>query len=217
MLKNKKNIITVLIADDHPSTRNGIQSILKKAFDIKVLGEASDGYQTQKMIASLRPDILLLDLKMPNSSPAKLEQWVRINYPETKTLILTAHDRDAYLLDMMEAGAVGYLNKKLQAGQLISAIRRAAHGEVIYDEEQIQRAYQWRLQVRSKLDRLSNREREVLQLLTEGVGNKSIAKSLGITINTVEKHLKSIYRTLGVTSRSEAILWWVEKVTDFRN
>lgn len=153
---------------------------------------------------------------MPNLSPAELEKWVRENYPETITLVLTAHDRDAYLADMMEAGAAGYLDKKLKANNLLTAIRRAARGEFLYDKEQKERAHRWREDVSRKWESLSHREREMLQLLTEGKDNRSIALSSRISINTVEKHLKNIYSKLGVTSRSEAIHWWVEKGTDFR-
>lgn len=208
--------ITILIAEDHPATLLGIRSILDKVMDFEIVGETKDGAQIKRLVADLRPRILLLDLKMPHLSPVELEKWVRENYPETTTLVLTAHDRDSYLAGMMNAGAAGYLDKKLRAGQLISAIRRAAHGEIIFDKEQMERARRWREDVTTKWESLSNREREVLQLLTDGQDNNAIAASLGISINTVEKHLKNIYRKLGVTSRSEAIHWWVEKGTDFR-
>jgi len=212
-----KKTISVLIADDHPLARKGIRSILDMTPDIKIVGEAKDGDQIKKLVADLQPQVLLLDLKMPDLSPAELEKWVRGSYPETITLVLTAHDRNAYLASMMEAGAAGYLDKKLRAGQLISSIRRAAHGEILFDKEQIERAHHWMEEVSRKWDDLSGREREVLQMLTEGAENKEVAASLGITINTVEKHLASIYRKLNVTSRSEAILWWFENSTDFRN
>lgn len=212
-----QKFITVLLADDHSITREGIRSILSKAPDIQIIGEAQDGNQIKKLVAKLRPQILLLDLIMPNLSPVDLEEWVRTNYPETITLILTAHDRDVYLAGMMEAGAVGYLDKKLRAAQLISSIRRAARGEMLFDQEQIDRVFRWKKNVTVKWESLSDREREVLQLLTEGADNKSIANYLAITINTVEKHLAHIYKKLGVNSRSEAIHWWIEKITDFRN
>jgi len=118
---------------------------------------------------------------------------------------------------MMEAGVAGYLDKKLRAGQLISSIRRAASGEILFDKEQLERVRSWREQTKNKWDSLSKREREVLQILTEGADNNAIAASLEITINTVEKHLANIYKKLGMTSRTEAILWWLEKGTDFRN
>lgn len=215
-MTSEKKIITILIADDHPSTRDGIRSILEKAPDMRIAGEAEDGDQVKGMVEELQPNILLLDLKMPNLSPWKLEKWVREHYPNTTTIVLTAHDRDAYLANMMEAGAVGYLDKKLRAGQLISAIRRAANGEILFDKEQMERVFQWVNEVRGKWESLSDREREILQLLTEGKDNKAIARSLKITINSTEKYLSNIYKKLGVTSRSESILWWLEKGTDFR-
>jgi DNA-binding NarL/FixJ family response regulator len=211
-----KNIITILIADDHPSTRDGIRSILEKVPDMQITGEAGDGDQIKSKAEELQPDILLLDLKMPNLSPWKLEKWVRKHYPDTTTIVLTAHDRDAYLANMMEAGVAGYLDKKLRAGQLISAIRRAANGEILFEKEQVERAFQWVKNVKDRWESLSDREREILQLLTEGKDNKTIAGALEITINTVEKYLSNIYKKLGVTSRTAAILWWLEKSTDFR-
>ena len=202
---NPQKTITVLVADDHPLALEGVRSILDKAPDIKIVGEVQDGDEIKSLLAKLRPNILLLDLKMPNLSPAELEEWVRENYPETVTLVLTAHDRDAYLAGMMKAGAAGYLDKKMRANSLLSAIRRAARGEFLYDEEQIERARRWREEVGRKWESLSSRERDVLQLLTEGQDNHAIAASLEISINTVEKHLKNIYSKLEVTSRAEAI------------
>jgi DNA-binding NarL/FixJ family response regulator len=158
----------------------------------------------------------VLDLKMPNLNPVEMERWVRENHPETATLVLTAHDKDAYLANMMEAGVAGYLDKKLQAGQLISSIRRAARGETFFDKEQLDRAHRWREEVRQRWESLTDREQEVLHWVTEGLDNKGIAERLSISVNTVEKHLGNIYAKLEVTSRTEAVHWWVEKGTDFR-
>lgn len=208
--------ITVLVADDHSLTLEGVRYMLEKAPDIKIVGEAQDGNEIKPMVAKLEPRILLLDLKMPNLDPVEMEKWVRENYPETLTLVLTAHDKDAFLVGMMEAGASGYLDKKLNAAQLIESIRRASKGEYLFDKEQIERAKRWREKVTAIWESLSKREREVLQLLTEGQDNKKIGLSLGVSVNTVEKHLKNIYEKLRVTSRTEAVRWWVDKGTDFR-
>ncbi|MBI3165928.1 MAG: response regulator transcription factor [Chloroflexi bacterium] len=209
--------ISILIADDHKLARRGIRSILEKAPDLVILGEARDGDEVRRLVAELRPRILLLDLKMPNLSPAELEKWVRTNYPDTSTLVLTGHDRDVYLSTMMDAGVSGYLDKKLRAGQLISAIRRAARGETFFDKEQIERAHRWREEVGSKWESLSEREKEVLQKLTEGADNPAIAACLSITTDTVEKHLTNIYKKLDVKSRLEAAIWWLDKGRGFRN
>lgn len=154
---------------------------------------------------------------MPHHNPTELEKWVRENHPETATLVLTGHHRDAYLVGMIEAGAAGYLDKKLKGNDLLAAIRRAAHGEFLYTKEQMEQARRWREVVTAKWESLSDREQEVLQLLSEGQDNHTIAASLGVSINTVEKHLKNIYKKLDVTSRTEAVHWWVETGTDFRN
>ena len=216
-MPSQKKIITVLIADDHPSWIEGVRSIIGKASDMQVVGEVEDGDQIKQKVAQLQPDILLLDLVMPNHNPAELEKWVRENYPEIITLVLTAHDRDAYLSSMMEAGATGYLDKKLKGNDLLAAIRRAARGEILYTKEQMERARRWRKEAGRKWESLSSREREVCQLLTEGKDNNAIAESLGISIDTVETHLKNIYKKLNVSSRTEAVRWWMEKITDFRD
>lgn len=205
--------ITVLVADDHEVTRRGIRAFLDQAPDIQVVGEAQDGIETRQLIVELHPRIVLLDLIMPDHSPFEFEKWVRTNYPETITLVLTAHDRDVYLSGMMEAGVAGYLDKKLRDGELIAAIHRAARGEFLFDKRQLERARRWREDVSRKWESLSKREREVLQMLTEGTKNKMIAEALGITVKTVQKHLENIYQKLGVSSRAEAIHWWIEKNT----
>jgi CheY-like chemotaxis protein len=122
MTTPKSNKISVLIVDDHPPLRAGVRVRLEKAPYICVVGEAGNGDDAKKILAELRPKIVLLDLKMPNFSPADFEKWARENYPETVPLVLTGHDRDAYLSTMLAAGAAGYLDKTLRAGQLISSI-----------------------------------------------------------------------------------------------
>ena len=216
-MSSQKKIITILIADDHPAWVEGVRAIIHKAPDMQVVGEVEDGDQIKQKVSELQPDVLLLDLVMPHHDPTELERWVRENYPEVVTLVLTAHDRDAYLAGMLEAGVAGYFDKKMRTNDMLAAIRRAARGELLIDKEQIQRVKRWREEVTTKWESLSDRERDALQLLTEGKDNNSIAVSLGISINTVEKHLKNVYEKLGVSSRTEAVHWWMEKGTDFRN
>jgi DNA-binding NarL/FixJ family response regulator len=207
--------ISVLIVDDHPPLRAGVRVILEKTSDIYVIGEAENGEEAEKLLVELRPNVILLDLKMPGFSPSAFEKWARENYPETITLVLTAHDRDAYLASMMEAGAVGYLDKEMKAEQLINAIRRAVSGESLFDEQQKIRAHKWREGIEKKWKSLSERERQVLRLLAEGQNNKDIASTLSITIKTLDKHLEKIYQKLEVTSRTAAVLWGKENAGDF--
>jgi DNA-binding NarL/FixJ family response regulator len=170
--------ITVLLADDHPATRAGIRALLAQADDIEIVGEAQSGFEVYDLVQKLRPKILLLDLIMPGLRPAELEKQVRENHPETITLILTTHDRDAYLVSMMDAGVAGYLNKKESKEGLINAIRQAAQGEILFDKEQFVRAKQWREEVGVKINQLTPREKEILEMLAKGLDNDTIAKSL---------------------------------------
>ena len=133
--QNEKKI-SVLVVDDHPLIRAGIRAMLEKTSDMYVTGEAGNGNEAENLLDKLHPKIILLDLKMPGFSPSAFEKVARQKYPETITLVLTAHDCDAYLANMMDAGAVGYLDKEARAEQLIEAIRRAASGESIFDEQQ---------------------------------------------------------------------------------
>lgn len=207
--------ITALVVDDHPLVLEGIRSILEKAPGIKIVGEAQDGNEIKPMIAKLRPRILLMNLVMPNHNPMELAKWVRENYPDTATLVLTGHHRGAYLAGMMDAGAAGYLDKTVEAEQLIASIRLAASGANLFDEKQKMRAHTWHEDVEKKWNRLSEREKQVLRLLAEGASNKEIASKLNIRIKTLDKHLEKIYRKLAVDSRPKAVLWGKENMGDF--
>jgi NarL family two-component system response regulator LiaR len=206
--------ISVLLADDHEVTRTGLRSILESAPDIEVIGEAIDGDQARKLVEKLNPDVLLLDLKMPGLPSYEVEKWVRQHYPEVITLILTAHDRDFYLANMMEAGASGYLSKNDRAEKLVAAIRRAVRGEILFTNEQYKRVHQWNEQVGKKWDSLTNRERQTLRLLVQGLDNAQIAAELGVADRTSAFHVSNVMHKLGVNSRQEAIGWAVKHIPD---
>ena len=199
--------ISVLIVDDHPALMAGIRTMIEKNTDIYVIGEASTGNEAETLVCELRPNIILLDLKMPGFSPSTFERWVRTNYPETITLVLTAHDRDSYLAAMMDAGVAGYLSKEINAEQLILAIRRAAVGASLFDETQISRVSLFKNRRESKLKKLTKRELRVLKQVVVGTDNNTIANLLCITQKTVECHITSILRKLELKSRQEAITW----------
>lgn len=126
MTQENPKIITLLLADDHPIAREGVRGILSSAPDIQIVGEAENGDGVKELLPTLRPDVLILDLKMPGTVPTEIEKWVRENYPETVTLVLSAHDRDHYLAGMIEAGVAGYLHKSERAENLIAAIDSAS-------------------------------------------------------------------------------------------
>ena len=204
----QKNTISLLLTDDDPITRAGVRALLMKARDIRIVGEAKDGYEAQQMVARLHPKVLLLDLRMPGLSAAELEKWVRENHPETVTLVLTAHDRDAYLASMIEAGAAGYMSKDESAEGLISAVRRAAQGEILFDVEQFARARRWRETVTEKWGSLTERERQVLKLVAAGMENKDISEALQVTPRTAAFHISRILEKLGVDTRYQAMAWY---------
>jgi DNA-binding NarL/FixJ family response regulator len=206
--------ITILLADDDPIMRAGLRSILSQAEDIEVSGEAQGGLEVQKMVAELRPNILLLDFIMPGPRPAGLGKWVHENYPCTNTLVLTAHDHDAYLVSMMDSGAAGYLCKGISVDLLINAIQRVAHGESVFDSSQISRATHWRIAVGEKLNKLTLQEKKVLELLATGLDNKSIATSLDISAKTVAYHITNLLSKLNVNSRQEATIWALKHLSD---
>ena len=159
------------------------------------------------MAAELHPNILLLELIMPGLTPRQLEKWVREIYPETITLVLTAHDRDAYLVAMMDAGAAGFLSKTETGERITSAIRRAMSGENLFTKEQFDRATRWRREAGEKWANLTNREKQILKLVVQGMDNKEIAKALDVRIKTTSYHISSILKKLDVKSRHEAIAW----------
>lgn len=207
-------IISVLLADDHPVTRAGIRAILDEAHDIQVVGEAKDGTEAQELVAQLHPRILLLDLQMPGPRPVEIEKWVRVHCPDTTTLVLTGHDRDAYLVSMMETGAAGFISKGVPAENLVRAIRRAAQGEILFNGEQLARARRWREKVGGKWESLTEREQEVLRLLAQGLDNETISEALCVTTRTVESHITNILRKLGGSSRLEAVTWVRDHLPD---
>ncbi len=200
-------MITLVFADDHAVTRAGIRSILSQAPDIQIVGEAENGLEVQELVEKLRPQILLLDLKMPGPPPAEIERWVRTHCPETATLVLTAHDRDAYLAAMIDSGAVGLIDKKETAERLIGAIRRAAFGEILFDNRQLNRARRWRETAGAKWASLTERERQVLKLLVQGLDRMETATRLEIAPRTVDYHIANILKKLDLKSHKEAVCW----------
>jgi len=210
----ESELTTILIADDHPLARAGIRTMLEAAPDLRVIGEAEDGDMARKLVAELQPRVLLLDLKMPGLSSAEVEKWVRSHFPNIVTLVLTAHDRDAYLSQMLDAGVSGYMDKNTRGEQLIAAIRRAVRGEMLFSSEQIRRARQWRQQEGLQWQRLTPRERQILPLLATGLDNAGISSRLGISQKTVAFHITNILKKLQVISRQEAASWFTKNIPD---
>jgi DNA-binding NarL/FixJ family response regulator len=213
-IPKRKDMITIVIADDHPIARAGIHSLLSSDPGLIIVGEAENGVEAQQLVEKLHPNVLMLDLKMPGPRPAEIERYVRTNHPETITLILTAHDRDVYLADMMDAGVSGYFSKSVRGEELIKAIHRAVDGEYLFTETQKMRVKHWHESKSGKRGKLTKREWEILSLMCNGLNNISISKNLGITYRTAAFHVTNILKKLEVDSRQKAIAWAYENFGD---
>ena len=209
-----KQKITLLLVDDHPMARQGVRTILERASDFEIVAEAGNGQEALELVASLQPDILLLDLKMPGMRAAEVEAWVRENYPQVVTLMLTAHDRDFYLAEMFAAGASGYLDKNQRGEQLVEAIRRAATGENLFTDEQLNRILCWQREAGDKWQSLTGREREIARLLVQGLNDAALAKVLNISPRTASFHVAGLLKKLAVESRQEAMAWLIKHIPD---
>jgi NarL family two-component system response regulator LiaR len=197
--------IRILIADDHAVVRQGLKMFLELDPDLKVLGEAEDGQQAICMAADFHPDVVLMDLLMPVMDGIKATAIIRRDTPETEVIALTSVLEDASVIDALQAGAIGYLLKDTQADQLCLAIKAAAAGQVQLSPEVAARLIR-EVHAPEPLGELTEREVEILRLLTQGRSNKEIALDLTIAEKTVKTHVSSILAKLGVSSRTQAAL-----------
>jgi DNA-binding NarL/FixJ family response regulator len=195
--------IRLLIVDDHPVVRDGLRGMLERQPDFEVVGEAGDGKEAVDSAERLRPDIVLMDLRMPVMDGVAALGEIKTRQPQIQVLVLTTYDSDADILPAIEAGAAGYLLKDSSRGDLYDGIRAAARGETV-----LAPAVAARLVDRMRMpaeDQLSNRELEVLQLVAEGASNSDIAAQLHISQATVKSHLVNIFGKLAVSDRTAAV------------
>lgn len=214
----------MLVADDHTVFRQGLRQVLELQPDIEVVGEASNGEQTVALTEQLRPDVVLIDISMPVVGGIEAARRIKQSRPETGVVMLTIHDSDDYLLEAIAAGINGYVLKDVEPEALVEAVRSCARGNGYLHPAMAARILT-RLgasiamqlpQARPASQRIGDegltpREFEVLELLAKGASNRDIAKQLFISASTVKNHLTSIFRKLGVTDRTQAVLYAVRK------
>ena len=204
------NTIRVILADDHILVREGIRQFLEEAGDVTVLGEAGNGAEAIEMVRTLSPDVAILDIQMPGISGIQAARHIKTHFPGVRILVLTAHDDEPYVRAFLEAGADGYVLKTATSRELIQAIRDvsiglAALSPAIAGAVIRQVAHRAPFGAADKVDALTDREIEVLQLTSRGMTNRQIGQALSISHRTVQGHLASIFAKLAVTSRTEAV------------
>ncbi len=197
-------MIGILIVDDHPVVRAGLVGILAGEPDLRVVGEASSAAEAVTAARTLRPDVVLMDLRMPGGDGVIATAGVLAEHPSARVVVLTTYETDADILRAVEAGAAGYLLKDVARAELVAAIRAAARGETVLAPSIATRLVD-RMRRPAPADALSPRELEVLRLVAKGLSNADIGKALFISEATVKTHLLRTFAKLGVSDRTAAV------------
>lgn len=207
--------IRVLIADDHTLVRESLVSVLNASGECQVVGEAADGVQAIEKALALRPDVVIVDVSMPHLNGVEVVRRLRAELPESRTLVLTMHEDEEYVLHMVRAGASGYLVKDSPTTELIAAVRSLRDGRAYFGPtaakvlaEQIHRPDK---AIEDPYGRLTAREREVFHLVVEGLTTKAIAARLEISTKTAENHRARVLEKLGAKNTAEVVRYAVRK------
>ena len=199
---------SVLIIDDHPIVREGLKTFLNLQNDIKVIGEADSANRGLELAQTLHPDLILLDVQLPDRGGLSLLPELLELSPKPRVLVLTSYADDAYIREAMRAGASGYLLKHAGPNALLDSVRAALRGEIPLDASAVHSLTQ---ADDDPLDDLTPRELEVLTLMAQGLGNADIAQDLAIAEKTVKTHATSLFAKLGVSGRTQAALYAKER------
>jgi DNA-binding NarL/FixJ family response regulator len=197
--------IAVLLAEDHQIVREGFRSLLKHERDIEVVGEAENGRQAIALVKKLRPAVVVMDIAMPLLNGLEATRQIRKEFPDTKVIILSAHNDDAYVEQVIELGGAGFLLKQASSHNLATAIREVQKGSTYFSPDVSKRllnrdkkSQDREGNFKKKSNRLSSREVEVLQLIAEGKPNKQVAAELGVSFKTVDKHRQHLMGKLDI-------------------
>lgn len=204
--------IRILLADDHRMFRQGLRELLERRSSFEVVGEASTGREVLARAAELKPDVVLLDIQMPELDGVAAARQLAQAHPEIKVIMLTMYRQDQHLFEAIKAGARAYLLKDADADELVDVIERVHRGEAALDPGVTLRVFDEfrRISAEQDAEQLTEREREILQHLSSGKSNKAIAQALSISHDTVKLHVRHILSKLGLNSRVEAAVFAVE-------
>ncbi|MET0909916.1 MAG: response regulator transcription factor [Ilumatobacteraceae bacterium] len=199
-------MIRVLIVDDHMVVRSGLEQLLATTDDIQLVGTAANGVEALARVEETSPHVVLMDLSMPEMDGIEATRQIVERFPTSHVLVLTSFSDQTRILDALEAGADGYLLKHADPDDIADAIRAVHAGGSPLDPKAARTLLESRRTARSA-PQLTDREREVLLLVRDGLANKQIARRLGIAERTVKAHLTSVFQRLGVTDRTQAAMW----------
>jgi len=208
---NNKKPIRIMIVDDHAVVRSGLSAFLMVYDDLDFVGEAASGEEAIRLCKKLHPDVVLMDLVMPGMDGASATQAIRDNCPETQVIALTSFKEQELVQGAMKAGAIGYLLKNVSANELVGAIRSAHAGRPTLAPEAAHVLIQASQNPQTLGDDLTEREREILALMVEGLSNPAIAERLVVSRSTVKFHVSSVLSKLGVSSRTQAVTLALQK------
>jgi DNA-binding NarL/FixJ family response regulator len=192
--------ITLLIVDDHPLMRSGLKAVIGGQVGMTIVGEAQDGQTAIDLFRRLRPDIVLMDLRLPGKTGFEATAAIVSEFPRARVLVISNYDGDEDITQAMEAGAGGYLFKSIMEDELVDAIREVQAGN-----RYLPRNVSIRLRERAAPVRLTQREQDILSMLGKGFSNKELAQVLGVSADTVKTHVKNLFRKLEVSDRAEAV------------
>ncbi len=199
-------MIRVVVVDDHVVVRSGLEQLLATTTDIQLVGTASNGLEALDVVETLDPDVVLMDLSMPELDGVEATRRISERFPRTRVLILTSFSDQTRILDALAAGADGYLLKHAEPDEIAAGIRSVFEGGSPLDPKAARVLLESR-RTRRHVVHLTDREQEVLLLVRDGLANKQIARRLGISERTVKAHLTSVFQRLGVTDRTQAAIW----------
>ncbi|MBI4788368.1 MAG: response regulator transcription factor [Chloroflexi bacterium] len=203
------DIIRVLLVDDHPIVRQGVRSVLANHPDVNVVGEAESAATLFACLDSVKPDVILLDVRMPGPNGIEITQRLKREYPQIKIIVLSTYDDDEFLLGALRAGAEGYLLKSASAQVLASAVRQVAHGERLLSPTlitKVMREFQELSKDKTRADSgLTDQELSVLRMIAAGATNKEIAEKLYWSEVTVKRKVQDILEKMGVANRAQAV------------
>jgi DNA-binding NarL/FixJ family response regulator len=206
--------ITVLVADDHEVVRTGLARLLEDS-DITIVGEAENGEQAVEQTLKHNPDVVLMDIRMPDSDGLTALETIRKKKPDVRIVMLSTYDNPTYVARSVALGAADYVLKDSSREDLIAAITRAASGESPSEDSILHRVKETMSRRRERVDRseipLTNRELQVLRHVALGLSNREIGRSLGISIETVKEHVQNILRKIDVADRTQAAVWAIKK------